>query len=388
MKLTRITSGGKFIPEIDGLRFVAIMSVVVFHIFEFLLVKTSFHVRNWLTLVLHNGQRGVPLFFAISGFILARPFASYYLRGTPKPNIKEYFLRRITRLEPPYAIALISVYLALAAFTKGRGSAHLFASLFYSHNLIFGAPNPSFGLAWSLEIEIQFYCLLPFIAHVYKLPKWLRRGLLLTAMCLGSIYFLPVPQRIHLSLLGWIQCFAAGMLFADFYLDGWNESSHTIFDLMSLLLWPTVFLLNDMANWILLPAITLTLYIAAFRSRLFRHFFRLRIITIIGGMCYTIYLVHYPVISAVGRLFRSPFEFICMALLSTAIASLIFFLTIERPCMKRDWPSRLTRSFGFKNKYSTASKLNNYICIVWSARAAYSARNDPNTQLMTACSSR
>lgn len=85
----------------------------------------------------------------------------HYLCGSPAPKIKEFYLRRLTRLEPPYVLAIVAVFFGLAAFSTNHGFPHLFASLLYSHNLIYGQPNPFFGLAWSLEIEIQFYCLIP-----------------------------------------------------------------------------------------------------------------------------------------------------------------------------------------------------------------------------------
>ena len=80
LSLRRITSGGKFIPEIDGLRFVAIASVVVSHV-QFLLVERSALApsANWVFRAVNHGWRGVDLFFALSGFILALPFAAHHL---------------------------------------------------------------------------------------------------------------------------------------------------------------------------------------------------------------------------------------------------------------------------------------------------------------------
>jgi peptidoglycan/LPS O-acetylase OafA/YrhL len=67
----RITAQKRFIPQIDGLRFVAISSVVLFHIFAALdrgaIPPPAFHPDGDLS------KRGVELFFAISGFILGVP---------------------------------------------------------------------------------------------------------------------------------------------------------------------------------------------------------------------------------------------------------------------------------------------------------------------------
>jgi peptidoglycan/LPS O-acetylase OafA/YrhL len=348
--LSRVTSSGKLIPEVDGLRFVAILAVVAFHIYEYLVVRTGIFLPGAFGTALSNGQRGVPLFFVISGFILGRPFAMHDLCGSPAPKLKEFYLRRLTRLEPPYVLAIVAVFFGLAAFSTNRGFPHLVASLLYSHNLIYGEPNPFFGLAWSLEIEIQFYCLIPLLTMVYALPRPNRRLLLLFFMFAGVFHLFALPSRINLSILGWIQCFAAGLLLSDLYTDGWQPRQHWGFDIVSIVLWPTVFLLNAKMTWILLPFITLSLYVSAFRSILFRRLFTLPVLVIIGGMCYTIYLVHYPVLSAVGHLAKRPVWIALMSLISIAAASLMFFVLIERPCMNKNWPRELKQLIAGKMK--------------------------------------
>ena len=83
----RITTQKRFIPQIDGLRSVAISSVVLYHIFAALergaIPSPAFHPDADLS------KRGVELFFAISGFILGVPFASRYLLNTPKVKLKQ-----------------------------------------------------------------------------------------------------------------------------------------------------------------------------------------------------------------------------------------------------------------------------------------------------------
>src|SRR5579863_1355272 len=89
----RITTNGAFIPEIDGLRFIAIISVVFLHAYAELLNRIAlgptlgptaagnaplpvdvFNPHGLFRLLGHGGY-GVEVFFAISGFILAWPFA-------------------------------------------------------------------------------------------------------------------------------------------------------------------------------------------------------------------------------------------------------------------------------------------------------------------------
>lgn len=184
-KLSRVTSGGKLIKEIDGLRFIAITCVVFCHVNNDM-VKTlsgTYHVAsgnnefwNWL---FQNGSIGVHLFFVISGFVLALPFAKHYLCKGSKPNIGRYFLRRVTRLEPPFMLNLI-LLAALSIFVMHKPISevlpHLLASMGYVHNIAYQSMSTINAVTWSLEIEVQFYILAPLIAFVYVIrPKIVRR---------------------------------------------------------------------------------------------------------------------------------------------------------------------------------------------------------------------
>ncbi|MDX5326328.1 MAG: acyltransferase family protein, partial [Bacteroidota bacterium] len=82
--LKRVTSQ-RFIPEIDGLRFVAIMPVLFMHLGTGFLDYSKdysskvINQENPLRRILVEGDLGVLIFFAISGFILALPFAKQHL---------------------------------------------------------------------------------------------------------------------------------------------------------------------------------------------------------------------------------------------------------------------------------------------------------------------
>lgn len=162
-----------FIAELDGLRFIAISLVFLHHLSWYLLEKThqvapGFKHHALAQYLLPHGHFGVQLFFTISGFVLALPFASHYLLQTPKPVLSSYFLRRVTRLEPPYLITLFLMYIGLAVFTSQTLLGllpHLVASATYLHNLIFGEPSTINIVSWSLEIEVQFYLIAPVLTR-------------------------------------------------------------------------------------------------------------------------------------------------------------------------------------------------------------------------------
>ncbi|MBY0308523.1 MAG: acyltransferase family protein, partial [Phycisphaerales bacterium] len=109
------------------------------------------------------GFFGVQLFFAISGFILAVPFARSALVTTDRRvSLRQYFLRRVTRLEPPYIFNLLVLAALLVAVKHEpvvQTLRHLLASIFYFHYYVYGEGSTINGVAWSLEIEVQFYIL-------------------------------------------------------------------------------------------------------------------------------------------------------------------------------------------------------------------------------------
>jgi peptidoglycan/LPS O-acetylase OafA/YrhL len=106
--LRRQTSGRAFIAEIDGLRFIAILSVVLCHIATQVYSQPhGIAIGNTLAPWFSNGRRGGRLFFVISGFILCLPFARHHLSGAPPVRLRNYFLRRLTRLEPPYVMWIL-----------------------------------------------------------------------------------------------------------------------------------------------------------------------------------------------------------------------------------------------------------------------------------------
>ena len=72
-------------------------------------------VMYWLHLdsegLMWYGRHGVELFFVISGFVLAAPFAKSAIGGGKQVSVKKYFVRRLTRLEIPYLLSLLILFL-------------------------------------------------------------------------------------------------------------------------------------------------------------------------------------------------------------------------------------------------------------------------------------
>ena len=390
--LSRITTAGRaFIPQIDGLRFIAIMAVVAFHVraicsYHFPASPQGLAIEgDPVNDIFSVGHFGVALFFTISGFILSLPFARQYLCGGKPVRLREYYIRRVTRIEPPYVIHLVFLFMLCALVLRhqpshphlyqneawaGYALKHVLASLVYSNGFIYAAhPYPNIVL-WSLEIEVQFYLLAPFLARVFSIAGARQRRALLAGLILllpsAMEHMLPAlvgdSYRVGFSLAGNLQYFLAGFLLADLYLTGGPAMAARSFK------WDWFFLLPAVAvvclrhsSWLdaVLPCLIFISCLAAFRGVMTFRFLGNPWITTVGGMCYTIYMYHWLMISMLVRLtgrWRTHILWLDLLIqfvvMSAAIIFLcaILFALFERPFMQRDWPARLWNKIRYFGK--------------------------------------
>ena len=162
MKL-KPTRAGDRMPDLDGLRAVAILLVLSNHFVSFAI---PVHLIRTVT---GFGWVGVDLFFVISGFLIGgilldhREATNYY---------RVFYLRRFLRIVPLYAVLLTPALLVVGLGLQSRFSGHglvtlngwtMLAYLCFMQNFI--APfitTPGYlGVTWSLAVEEQFYLLLP-----------------------------------------------------------------------------------------------------------------------------------------------------------------------------------------------------------------------------------
>lgn len=349
--LARPQPAQRFVPQIDGLRFVAIVSVIFYHLQGFVAAKhlAGAGDEGWLNRLLAQGHFGVPLFFALSGYILCTPFL-----GDRPPRLRDYFLRRLTRLEPPYLISLLLIFaLKLWAldYTFPELFPHLLASLVYAHGIVFGTHSEVNGVAWSLEVEWQFYLLAPlFFAVLVKRASSTRIVLLLLLMIAGGLvhaYQSMLGPRLGLSLLHYFGFFAAGVWVAVSEVHWRAAAGGRRFDLLGIAAAAAIIaiLLSDGAvATTLLPLLTALVLVGGLRGSGLRRLLGWWPLHCIGAMCYSIYLYHFFVISFVGKLIpglgswsgNSDLLLLLAAFLVTPVVLVccaIPYLLIERPFM-------------------------------------------------------
>jgi peptidoglycan/LPS O-acetylase OafA/YrhL len=385
--LRRVTSSGMYDARIDGLRALAILPVVLFH--DALRgqrvvasIRPLTDAEYALTEMVPRGEAGVMLFFFISGFIITFPFLRAAARGQPPPSVGTFYKRRLMRLIPAYLIALTGCFLALQLSGYAPADAPKFnaiatplplsylASLFYQHNMILGSSSRILPPLWSLEIEFQFYLVAPFLLAWYARANVVRRRLAAVILILLGIALATLPwlanllgARLSLSVLGYIHFFGAGALASDIMFTR-KPALSLRGDLLCVagfaaLLATSTLVAHGPFQAALresgMLAGVLATYWGGMLGRHASKFLAAAAVSVIGGACYSIYLIHVPIIQAWSELVKRVVTPASLAeswlLMLPAIplalaAGLVFFALIEQPTMKPDWPRRLSQRLG------------------------------------------
>lgn len=388
--LSRVTSSGRFIPEIDGLRFVAIITVLFFHVN--LLTLQFFGARGHslsglgaaLDMLFRSGFVGVEVFFAISGFVLGLPFALQRIAGAREVRLPRYFLRRLTRIEPTYFVNMLALFAMKAAdyyWWVGRADLrpaamlpHLLASLFYSHNVVYGQASTLNTVAWSLEIEVQFYVLAPLICSLYSVKSRVWRRMALLALGIGAatvdLGALTMGINPGMTLLRFLPFFAVGLVMADIFVADWHEAPQrgpgwSWLALAGCAGMPALVRTGFVTpQWFggvvsfrlligdaLLALCIAMLFVGAMRGEWANGIVRMRPLVLIGGMCYTIYLYHLLTFHLFGHWTAARWSGLSYAgfvavqslvmLPGCIVLCSVLFVLFEKPFMYPDWPAKV-----------------------------------------------
>jgi len=300
---------GSYRADIDGLRAVAVLSVIGFHAFPNLLP---------------GGFIGVDIFFVISGYLISGIIFKEVDKG--RFSFVDFYSRRIRRIFPALGLVLGSclVFGTALLFPKAAaelGSHTAAGALFVSNILLWtesgyfdgdAALKPLLHL-WSLGIEEQYYMLWPVaIAFFHRWARW-RLGVLLA--------FALVSFALNLALLGpdpvsafylpftrfWELLVGAGLAYLTLYGHGGTPAAVDS-RVRQAMAWAGALLLvvgvatlrpdQPFPGWrALLPTAGAALLIAAGPTAWpNRHVLSLRVATFVGAISYPLYLWHWPLL--------------------------------------------------------------------------------------------
>lgn len=328
---------------VDGLRGMAVLMVVLSHAFQ-----------AYLLSVPAIGAQGVSLFFVLSGFCLS--YAPLRRRNEQRATwfgLRRFALARCRRILPPYYAAL-AVFVPLNLLFTRLGwiwpgaSGTPSAGDIIAHRLLLHNFNPSWvltidGPMWSLATEWQWYLVFPLL--LWLCIRHPRTAVLLSFVIALNCTFLPL-----LSFMGAGQFvpvrlveFCLGILAARAVVEERRIPPLPIIGLVSVaglvvinvgVASPVVLSLYypicgiAFAGLILLTARASRLCTAISWSPLVR----------LGVISYSVYLIHYPVLTGVQRLLHSwpPWAAGMLGLGIALPISYGFFLVVERPLLRHE----------------------------------------------------
>ncbi|MDD2728599.1 acyltransferase family protein [Malikia sp.] len=338
-------TGKVYRPDIDGLRAVAVVSVILFHAGV-----------SWAG----GGFVGVDVFFVISGYLVGGIVLSGLARGDF--SFRHFFERRFRRIVPPLLLT-IALCLPFAWFWmmpdpfQNFGQSMVAATLSAS-NLLFertinyfspGVDEMPLVHTWSLGVEEQFYLSFPLLA--WLLYRWGRNGkqrladaVLLIVMMASLAYaiwltrkpelasfYLPL-QRFWELLIGTLCAkWTAGRLTG-------NRPQRELLAAASLglLLWAILGLDEHTpwpGPWALLPVLATAVLLVTAPGTLVGNVLSSAPLVWIGLLSYGLYLLHQPVMAfARQRLLDAPSPGLLLALmLPTVVLARLSLVRFEQP---------------------------------------------------------
>lgn len=363
---------------LTGLRAWAAFWVLLYHAWVYSVPRDIEWAVAGLTLdftpLIRMGGAGVSIFFVLSGFLLALPYAEWQAGSRERPATGRYFFRRIARVFPAY-YAQLAILVIVAAWIPERATLHDLPSVIRHLFMLFTPPplgmTPINLVWWTLPIEFSFYLALPVLSFLLRPTRWWwLLGGSLVAMWLwrhGIALWMadvPVAQRVYAAyqLPGALDMFGLGMLAALLHvhrrrLPGWlfPHAGLSRLALLGLsLVFISVYWLNAERSsywsnapifYLWTPALSLgiaaVILAAAERSRLTQWLFANRYMVFGGIISYSVYLWHVPALDLLSASpwiqgidgYRLPWLLLSSTLLTVAIASLSYAL-VERPFMR------------------------------------------------------
>lgn len=311
--INHLLSHPKYRPDIDGLRAIAVLSVVAFHAFPSLI---------------QGGFVGVDIFFVISGFLIS----SIIFGGIEKNNFSfiQFYSRRVNRIFPALLLVLAATWgfgwFSLLAEEYAQLGKHIAGgSAFISNFVLLGeagyfdssAETKPLLHLWSLGIEEQFYLVWPLMIWA----AWrIRLNIIVLVTLIAGLSFALNVLNVETAAVDtfyspqtrfWELLVGSSLAYANMHKDqlfpAWRGSSGPIIrniqSMAGLTLLVAAFALTTKNNqfpgyWALLPTIGAALLIAAGPFAWFnKAILSSRLLVWIGLISFPLYLWHWPLLT-------------------------------------------------------------------------------------------
>lgn len=178
----------------NGLRGLIAMGVLVCH------ATAAFWLTDWWGRYAYSFGIGLMVFFALSGFLLYRPYVAARVDRRPPPRVRDYTRRRIFRIVPAYwaALTLLAIWPGVpGVFSDDWWVYYGFLQIYKREWITGGLPQ-----VWSLCIDVSFYAVLPIYAIAMG-RVWARKASLRAeALGVGLIILAAFAVRLAASAGG------------------------------------------------------------------------------------------------------------------------------------------------------------------------------------------
>jgi peptidoglycan/LPS O-acetylase OafA/YrhL len=338
----RKEGGIAYRPDIDGLRAIAVLAVLVYHAFP---------------KALPGGFAGVDVFFVISGYLITG-IIDRQMREK-RFSIAHFYARRILRIFPALILVVLCTFVIgwfllpvfeMEALGSSMQGAAAFVQNFMLHEQIVGYFDPGAERIpllhlWSLGIEEQYYIVWP--AALWLLSHWRARSLaIVAALAMGSFVVCVLTPSVDTPWAFYSPTTRGWELLAGSLLALWRDKEAGVANgrFSPALAWAGLFGLaiafvafNTNSPWpgirTLLPVVAATALIATDNTSLHRRVLSAAPLVFIGLISYPLYLWHFPLI-AFARLHGGgavPASLLCALLVLSGVLACLTYRLVERP---------------------------------------------------------
>lgn len=304
------------LPALTGLRFIAALSIFALHFLPDLPASAS-RWQGPFSALRDAGISGVPMFFALSGFILTYAYAGMRADAS---SIKAFFIQRVARIYPIYLVGMLwfapfalyhrfTTEPASLAWTKvlvGVGvSAPLMQTWF--HPMLAISWN---GPGWSLSVEAMLYLIFPWVLpRMMRLSVGALRGLALVALGASLAWSWGLPWLLrdwaHMDALvdfspfGHMPAFVYGMALGGLLVKrpGSSRLSHVLAPAGAMLytalaMWSPQVPAHVLHNTLMLPAFGMV-FLGLARGGLGSQWLATRPMALLGEASYGLYILQF-----------------------------------------------------------------------------------------------
>lgn len=347
-------------PEIDGLRAIAVVGVILYH------AQMVFFGRDWF----EGGFIGVDIFFVVSGYLITR-IILFELLTTGSFSFLDFYERRARRILPMlFVVIIVSIPFAWQKLLPSEiveYAESILSSLFFGSNFFFYFSTTKYGAnsallipflhTWSLGVEEQFYLIFPIITLI--IIKFFSKHFLtiVVGLSLLSLQFAELMEVKNSDLnfylpfsRFWELAIGSVLAYRELNFKFSNDSfGMRTLPMLGLYLIVYSILFFDSKTphpsfYTLMPVLGVALIITfSSNNELVGKILGSKPLVWMGLISYSAYLWHYPIF-AFSRMGKEPnnFDKVEWIFLTLVLSALSFFL-IERPFRQQ----HLKRKFFF-----------------------------------------